>query len=115
MEGFEAALPHQSAHPPPLTGDLPVGQFDADPAVPVTAEVGSENGFDDPSCLFIGSLCGGGPRGVIVTISWHRQGGTDDPDGQPGGPAQIMDHLMELAGPLVTRMTAAFFKMSFSN
>ncbi|MDH4444093.1 MAG: hypothetical protein QE267_03080, partial [Akkermansiaceae bacterium] len=42
------------------------------------------------------------------------EGGADRSDAMAGGLVDVIDHLPELSWGLVPRMTAAFFKMSFS-
>ena len=51
---------------------------------------------------------------MIEAAARHLEAGTDLPDARAGGLPDIVDHLSELEGSLVPRMTAAFFKMSFS-
>ena len=59
-------------------------------------------------------LAGGGVSCVVVAAAGDAEGGADLPDSVAGGGVNVSDHFPKFGGVLVPRMTAAFFKMSFS-
>ena len=86
-----------------------VGEFLADAPVAIAAAMALEDGFDqvaDPAVLGLG---GRGCGGVVAAAARHLEAGADWPDAMAGGLVDVVDHLAELAGSLVPRMTAAFF------
>ena len=65
----------------------------------------------DPAVLGLG---GRGRGGVVEVAARHLEAGADGPDAIAGGLVNVVDHLAELQGSLVPRITAASFKMLFS-
>ena len=59
-------------------------------------------------------LASGEVSGVLVAAAGHTEGDADLTDSVAGGGVSADDHLPKFAGVLVPRMTAAFFKISFS-
>lgn len=114
LDGFEAALLHNSTDSLGGAGDLLIGEFLPDSAVAVAAAVPLENGFDVLADLLVCALGEGGCRGVIVAAAGDLESGTDRTDAMAAGVVDVPDHFAELGRSLVPRMTAAFFKMSFS-
>ena len=115
LDGPQAALAHDPADAIRGADHARVGEFRADAPIAIAAAMVLEDGFDqvaDPAVLGLG---GRGRGGVIEAAAGHLEAGADWTDAIAGGLPDIVDHLAELEGSLVVpRMTAAFFKMSFS-
>ena len=114
LDGFETALEHDPADSGGGTDDALVGKLVPDSPVAVTAAVALENALDFHADRFVGRLHGSGGGGVIVAAPGNAEGGADPSDALAGGLVDVADHFAKLGWGLVPRMTAAFFKMSFS-
>ena len=86
-----------------------------DPAVAVTPPVLEEDALDRLANLAVSELCRGRPGRMVVRAARQAQGRADAPDGRPRAVSDGDDHFPDLGLGLVPRITAAFFKMSFSS
>ncbi len=114
LNGLESPFPHDPADAFGGAGEAHGGQFGGDSPVTVATAMLPEDGFNSGSEFLIRTLRSGGFSGMVVAAARHFQHGADDPEGVAGGLADGVHHFPELDGSLVPRMTAAFFKMSFS-
>jgi hypothetical protein len=107
-------LRHDPADAGGSAGDALIGQIIADPPIAVTAAVMSEDSFDFRTDLLVGRLGGRGFGCVVIAASRDAEGGADEADAVAGGLVDFADHFSKPGWGLVPRMTAAFFKISFS-
>jgi len=115
LDGSEPAFLHDSADPVGGANNASFGQHLPDSAVAIAAAVALENLLDHLPYLLVGELGGCGLSGMVVAASGHLESDTDPADCAAGGMADLLDHFPELGWGLVPRITAAFFKMSFSS
>jgi hypothetical protein len=80
----------------------------------IAAAVTLENGLDFITKRTVGELAVGRLGGVVVTAAGHFEHLANATHTVPGGGMDVLDHGSEFGWGLVPRMTAAFFKMSFS-
>ena len=97
-----------------VEGGNPEEKPESKGALSPAAAVAFENHLDEFADVLVGLLRRGGLGGVVVAAAGHSQDVTDRADAVAGGLADVVNHFAELGWGLVPRMTAAFFKMSFS-
>ena len=87
----------------------------AEAAVAVASAVAPEDGLDQVAKAGVGDLRRGGCGGVVEAAAGLAEHGTDLADAAAGFLGDELDHRAAPGWGLVPRMTAAFFKMSFSS
>jgi len=107
-----------------------VGQFLSKPAVAIasgssvhlpplvpsaSSAVAPEDGLDQVAKVSVGNLPRGGGRRVVEAAAGLAEHGADLADTAAGFLRDELDHRAAPGWGLVPKMTAAFFKMSFSN
>ncbi len=114
LNGLMSPFLHDRADAFGGAGEAHGGQFGVDSPVAVAPAMLSKDGFHSGFEFIIRTLRGGAFSGMEVAAARHFQHGADDPERVAGGLADGVHHFPELDGSLVPRMSAAFFKMSFS-
>ncbi len=114
LECPETPLSHDPTYPAGSTYDTFIDEILVDSTVAIAMKVTVKDLFDLIANFLIGAFCRCGRGRVVVAAARKIEDFADRTDPVTGGCMNDVDHFAELAGLLVPRITAAFFKMSFS-
>lgn len=115
LESAQAALGHETADSGWSTRKTVIGEDGAQAAVSIASAVAAKSGLDQIAQGGIGELRLGGSRRVVKAAARQVENRADQTDAGPGLLGDKGNHRAGGCRVLEPRMTAAFFKMSFSS
>ena len=115
LESAQAVLGHEAADSGVSTGQTAIGEDGAQAAVAIASAVEEKDGLDEAAEGVVGELGLGGLSGVVKAAAGQAESGADLANTGAGILGEQSDQGASGYWVLRPRMTAAFFKMSFSS
>jgi len=114
LDGAQPSLGHEATDSSRGASQAPIGEFDRQMAVAVASAVAPEDGLDEFTKMHVGDLSHGGGGGVVEAAAGFLEDRAHLANTAAGLLRDELDHRPAPGWGLVPRMTAVFFKMSFS-
>ena len=115
LKSTQAVLGHEAADSGVSAAQAAIGEDGAQAAVAIASAVEEKDGLDEAAEGVVGELGLGGLSGVVKAAARQAESGTDPADTGAGLFGEQSDQGASGYWVLRPRMTAAFFKMSFSS